>query len=134
MIVSVSLSKLSNKSGNDKCEARWTTAKRPIHLYLILKNQVWKIKFDKSSLKNQVWKIKLGKSSWKNQVGKIKFVKSNLKNQVWKIKFEKSSLKNQVWKFKFENSSLKNQVWRTEFLTCKNWFLQATPVVKICWK
>ena len=43
--VSVSLSKLSNKSGNDKCEARLTTAKRPIYLYLI---------FEKSSLKNQV--------------------------------------------------------------------------------
>ena len=45
-----------------------------------------KIKFEKS---NQVWKIKFEKSSLK-----IKFEKSLLKNQFWKIKFEKSSLTN----------------------------------------
>ena len=73
---------------------------------------------------HHIWSIALSICTWylKNQVWKIKFEKSSLRNQVWKIKFEKSSLKNQVWKIKFEKSSLKNQLQQTEFSTTKNQF------------
>ena len=56
-----------------------------------LKSQVWKIKFEKSSLESQVWKVKFESQVWKIKFDEPDFLSiSNLNNAAYigsKIKF-----------------------------------------------